>query len=279
MAGIAFGDPARAPDLLFLHATGMNALTYRQMLEPLGERYHVVALDARGHGRTQLPERRWFYRSWTRHRDDVIEALEGNFQGPVTLAGHSMGATTSLLIAGARPDLARGLCLIEPVLRADAFARAPGVPAIARAARRRRAAFASRAEAIAALTGRGFFKTFSPEALADYVEDGFVEDEDGVRLACSPSYEAATFMAQNHDPWSSLAHTSGPLVVLRAEIGSTCSEDAAQRIADVRADARVATLAGATHALPIERPDRARAALETTLMMAEGQARFHDIAD
>ncbi len=36
MAGIAFGLAKPNPDIVFLHATGFNARTYRALLEPLG---------------------------------------------------------------------------------------------------------------------------------------------------------------------------------------------------------------------------------------------------
>ena len=283
MAAIAFGDEGRAPDLLFLHATGLNALTYRHMLAPLAERHQIIAVDLRGHGLTTLPPRRWGYTSWVPHRDDVIELLETHFQGPVTLAGHSMGATTSLLVAGTRPDLARGICMIDPVIRPSVLSGAAerkliGESPIVRGAKRRRATFASKTEAFDALKGRGFFKTFPDEALIDYVEDGFAETADGqVTLTCTPAYEAATFMAQNHDPWGPLAKAGAPIVALRAEIGSTTSDPAAERMISMRPDMRLATVEGATHALPIERPDRARAAIEMTLMLAGGQARFRDL--
>ena len=51
VAGIAFGDPVRPIDVLFLHATGFNAITYQSILEPLGVQMHAAAIDLRGHGR------------------------------------------------------------------------------------------------------------------------------------------------------------------------------------------------------------------------------------
>ncbi|HUM69725.1 MAG TPA: alpha/beta fold hydrolase, partial [Chloroflexota bacterium] len=95
MAGIAFGAETATPDIVFIHATGFNARTYRTLLAPLGERFHVLALDMRGHGLTNLPHKLFSYTSWKRHRDDLIAVLE-HFTAPVTLAGHSMGATISL---------------------------------------------------------------------------------------------------------------------------------------------------------------------------------------
>jgi pimeloyl-ACP methyl ester carboxylesterase len=283
MAAVAFGDAERPVDLLFLHATGFNALTYRRMLAPLAERAHVVAVDLRGHGRSALPASRFGYASWNRHRDDVIELIETRLRSPVTIAGHSMGGTVALLVGGRRPDLVRGLCLIDPVILtpgAYAMMRAPGAPIvaewtfpIARGARRRRADFETREAMRQALTGRGFFRAFDDETLADYVADGAIEDGGGVRLACTPSFEARTFAAQRNDPWKALERAPKPLVILRAEIGSTLPLALARRIGLLRPDARIATQDGATHALPMERPDRVRSAIASTLVMA-GQAQF-----
>ena len=286
MAGIAFGAEKPTPDIVFLHATGFNAHTYRALLEPLGERFSVLALDARGHGLTTLPARMWGYTSWRRHRDDLIAVLE-HFTAPVTLAGHSMGATVSLLTAGKRTDMVAGLALIEPViLNASGYAsfQLPGAPLwmrmsmpLARGAAARRARFESREAAVAALTGRGVFKAFPEEVIADYVADGLIEDgKGGFKLACAPTYEAATYCAQRHDPWEALRKVTDPMVLLRAERNSTISEAAMHRVAAIKPDARVATVEGAGHMLPMERPDRARAAIETATLMAKAGRKYHD---
>lgn len=286
MAGVAFGAATPNPDIVFLHATGFNARTYRHLLAPLGERFHVLALDARGHGRTELPARVFGYTSWRRHRDDLIAVLE-HFTAPATLAGHSMGATVSLLAAGARTDLVAGLALIEPVIlpaAAYAFSELPGAPLLqrwtmplAQGAARRRARFASREEAVQAFVGRGVFKTFPSEMVADYVADGLIEDgRGGFRLACPPQFEAATYCAQRHDPWGALRRVTDPLVLLRAERNSTISEAAMHRLAAIKADARVATVEGAGHMLPMERPDRVRAAIESAALMAKAGRKYHD---
>ncbi len=286
VAGIAFGAETPTPDIVFMHATGFNALTYRALLAPLGDKFHVLALDARGHGRTELPAKTWGYTSWQRHRDDLIAVLE-HFSAPVTLAGHSMGATVSLLTAGARTDLVSGLALLEPVIlpaSARAMSQLPLAPMLQRrsmplavGAAKRRSAFASREEAVEAFAGRGVFKSFPREVIADYVADGLIEDGAGAfKLACRPQFEAATYCAQRHDPWSALRKVTDPLVLLRAERHSTISEASMHRIAAIKADARVATVEGAGHMLPMERPDRARAAIETAAMLARAGRKYHD---
>lgn len=284
MAGIAFGDASRPVDILFLHATGMNAHSYRAMLAPLGTRFHVLAVDLRGHGRTHLPTNRTFYTSWKRHRDDILELMEQHLSAAVTLSGHSMGATTALLVSARMPERVRGLALLDPVIAPPGFyaqAELPFMPwiyraimPIARGASRRRADFPSREVALKALTGRGFFKTFPPEALADYIEDGFRDVEGGVTLACTPRWEQATFAAQRNDPWAALKRAPDPIVILRAEHGSTFR--AHKRFHALRPTARIAVVEGATHAFPFERPDRARSAIESAAVMARGRG-FVDV--
>jgi pimeloyl-ACP methyl ester carboxylesterase len=193
----------------------------------------------------------------------------------------------SLLVAGARADLVRGACLIEPVIlprsRMTPF-YAPGfslamtaLSPMSSGALRRRATFKSKEQACAALKGRGFFKNWSDEALSDYVEDGFVATSKGVKLACSPLFEARTFAAHAHDPWRALERAAGPIVILRAEKNSTTSEAAARKIAAMRPDARVGVVEGSTHALPMEKPDRVRAAIESATLLSGVKDRYIDV--
>lgn len=286
VAGLAFGAPKANPDIVFMHATGFNARTYRSLLAPLGERFRVLALDMRGHGRTTLPAPIFGYTSWKRHRDDLISVLE-HFTAPVTLAGHSMGAIVGLLTAARRTDLVSALALIEPVFLSDAEYAVFGAPLgplvmtrlmpLARSASARRARFPSYEAAVEAFTGRGVFKLFSPDTIADYVGDGMKADgEGGFVLSCTPRYEAATFCAQRNQPWTALRLITDPIVLLRAERRSTMTEGGLRRFREMKPHARVAVVEGAGHMLPFERPDRARAAIESATLMGRAGRKFHD---
>ena len=161
MTSIDFGDPSQEMAALWLHATGFNAMTYRSLLAPLGERHRVTALDMRGHGRSGLPADPKSIKSWHVHRDDVIAFLEAEATRPVVLGGHSMGGCVSLLVAGKRPDLVAGLVLVDPVVMSPRFyfwahvlPFLPRSNQMARRAKKRRPEFDSPEAAIEAYRGK-----------------------------------------------------------------------------------------------------------------------------
>jgi pimeloyl-ACP methyl ester carboxylesterase len=263
MAGWAWGDPERPVDIVFFHANGFNAYTYRSILAPLGERLHVAAFDLRGHGRTRLPAEPNRQRSWNVFRDDICALMDRFAPGGAILAGHSMGGTSALLAAGERPDLVKRLVLVDPVLQPKEFywyASAPwafwlwrGQFPLAKAARRRREWFESRSQALEAYTGRGAFRSWRAPFLEDYLADGLIEDGEGLRLSCAPLFEASCFAGQQHDPWKAMKKARRPTHILRAAKGSTCDLEAAD-YAERMLLAKVQTAPGATHFIPMERP-------------------------
>ncbi len=270
MAALEFGPQDRAIDVVFVHANGFNAQTYNSLLAPLSAGLRVLAIDQRGHGATTLAAKGEGRRSWLDLRDDLVALLKALDGPPVVLAGHSMGGTVSLLAAAALPGAVKGLVLLDPVIMprlVALYAQAPWTSGalwkkmpIAQAASRRRSVFDDREAVVAAYTGRGAFKTWPETMLADYVDGGFVDRDDGkVELACAPAWEASNYSAQGHDPWRAIRKVMGPVRILKAERGSTCrvSDGFARRGRDVT----VETVAGTSHFLPMERPDLARDAI------------------
>jgi len=288
-AGIAFGDPVRPIDVLFLHATGFNAITYQSILEPLGARMHAAAVDLRGHGRSRLPANPRKLKSWNKFRDDVIQILEKTAPEGAVLGGHSMGATVALLVAGRRPDLVKGLVLVDPVLMRRTIYRMYNIPlfnmliqknALAKGALRRRRDFGSPAEAADQLRGRGAFKTWRTPFLDDYVVDGVLRQDNGnYSLSCTPEWESAVFGAHRYRPWAAVRRLRKkriPIVLLQAEKESTSSPDTDQRIHNIRPDAAVTRVPGTTHFIPMERPYVVRDALE---MLYRAMIEGHQLVD
>ena len=270
IAALEFGPPDRPIDVIFVHANGFNAQTYRVLLSPLAAGRRVLAIDQRGHGSTTLPADPDGRRSWRDLQADLTGLLDSLDGPPVVLAGHSMGGTVSLLAAAERPERVKGLLLLDPVIMpwlATLYAKAPWTSGrlwrrmpLVLSSLRRRAVFDSREAAFAGYKGRGAFKTWPETMLADYVAGGFVERADGtVELACAPAWEASNYAAQGHDPWRAIRLVTAPVRILKAEKHSTCR--VGDRFARRGRDVRIETVAGTTHFLPMERPDVVRDAL------------------
>lgn len=268
ISAVNFGRPDGPIDVVFLHATGFCALTYRRLLEMLGPQHRAVALDLRGHGFSTLPAHPGRLTSWDTYADDVIATirqLAAAGPAPRLIAGHSMGGTVSLLALAREPGLAQALLLIDPALVPRQIRRMLLLPfgprvwsrrmPLARGAARRRARFASTEEVLSSYRGRGAFRTWQPGFLEDYVEGGFARHADGsVVLCCAPAWESATFAAQRHDLRAALRRLRAPAHLIMAERGST-SARALPMLRTWAPALTYETAAGSTHFVPMEQPE------------------------
>lgn len=187
------------PDLLVCHATGFHGLAYRPLAQSLGERFTVWALDFRGHGSSD-PAPAGDY-AWSGMGADVAACVAAIGAPHLYGFGHSMGGAALLLAERSQPGSLAGLFLYEPIVLPRGFFDATNANPLAAGARNRREVFGSRAEALARYSSRSPLAVMRADALAAYVEGGFVDLPDGrVRLACSAETEARTFEASGGLP-------------------------------------------------------------------------------
>lgn len=107
------GDADRAPGVL-LHGFGTTRDAMRPLAEALLARRtwdRALLADARGHGQTRTPARDDAY-GYPAMRDDCLALLAHAAPDGAHLVGHSMGGQIALMVALARPDLVRSLCLV-----------------------------------------------------------------------------------------------------------------------------------------------------------------------
>lgn len=258
LAGGKFG----AMRLLFLHATGFNAQTYRVLLAPLCAEFDIRVVDARGHGLTTLHADPAEQTSWYSYADDLSRFVDVWSGPPVILCGHSMGGTVGLLKAARMPDRVRGLVMLDPPI-----APRDAVPAIqefplAISARKRRQHFGSKAEMFSAYHRRGAFKSWPDEVLHDYIDGGTRQASDGgVELTCAPAWEAATFTGQTHDSWRAIRNLTAPALLMRAEHESPTRISSVDELHTENPQIDVRTVSGASHFFPMDMPDLVRSAL------------------
>ncbi|MFF3939062.1 alpha/beta fold hydrolase [Streptomyces phaeofaciens] len=118
-SGAAHGTENR-PGVLLLHGLMGRASHWASTARWLSERHRAVALDQRGHGRSEKPPEAAFTRE--AYVEDLEAALEQLGLAPAVLIGHAMGALTAWQLAAKRPDLVRAVVICD--MRASALGSA-----------------------------------------------------------------------------------------------------------------------------------------------------------
>ncbi len=180
------------PDLIISHATGFHGGAYEPMAQSLLEQFHVWALDFRGHGASAMPPDGDF--AWSGMGQDLVACVDAIGVTSILAFGHSLGGAATLLAELDRPGLIRASYLFEPIVFAEEFLLGRTGNPMSGPARRRREVFASRADALARYASKPPLSLLRADALAAYVEHGFVDLADGtVQLACRGESEARSF--------------------------------------------------------------------------------------
>ena len=102
------------PPVVLAHGFSDDGLCWTPVAEALEAEYDVIMVDARGHGRSEAPEQGYGSAEQAEDLRGVIAAL-GLRRPPVL--GHSMGAATTLVLAGTYPDVPGAILLEDPPAR------------------------------------------------------------------------------------------------------------------------------------------------------------------
>jgi pimeloyl-ACP methyl ester carboxylesterase len=250
--------PARAPRLVLLHGGGANAHWWDHIAGELADDFHVVALDFRGHGDSDYPDR---VEEDAFARD--LEALLEHLGAPeAILIGHSMGAHVALG-AASRGPAPRAVVAIE-----SSRGGKRGERRRARLALATRRTYATRAEAIR----RFQFLPDAPEA---------AEELRGGIAAHSVREEGDGRFGFKFDPrW--FGHGRGappafdriacPVLLIRGSDSSLLSSAGARELAAEIPDATLVEIPAAGHNVQIERPREVLDAMKAFLEPFSGPA-------
>lgn len=99
------------PPLILLHGLMGNGLCWTGLTHALEKEYEVIMPDARGHGKSSVPDCGYRYED---HANDVAGLIKALELPPPVLLGHSMGGMTAAVVASRKPNLLRGLILADP---------------------------------------------------------------------------------------------------------------------------------------------------------------------
>lgn len=243
------------PPLLLCHATGLCGPVWQPVADVLGRHFRCVALDFRAHGRSTPPAERPLV--WSGMADDVLAVVDALSPGePIAAVGHSMGGTSLVLAERRRPGTLARAWTFEPILfdRPSDHDR-PTPSDISRAARVRRATFASREEALARFKARLPLSRLDPRALRAYVDHGFEELTDGsVILRCRPEHEAEVFEYHHSGARSLVGGLAIPFLMAVGGDGRPPVQEVISAAADFP-HLELARYDHLTHFGPLEDPD------------------------
>ena len=250
------------PGIYFSHANGFNGLTYKTLLNKISPNQKIISYDLRGHGKSTVPAEPEKLKSWQRYRDDLISILEKNNE-PSTLIGHSLGGTTSLLVAFKRPELVSKIILIDPVLlpltywlgtkAVQSIGLIEKVHPMVKGALVRKKTWGSKEEAFQYFSGKKLFRKVIPEAINDYIDGGIKKiNENLYELNCNPKWEAATFKLTSGGNWFNLKKSNVPTKIILTPNSVVCNEKSQKKLKKSIAKIEFVTLENTTHMLPLE---------------------------
>jgi pimeloyl-ACP methyl ester carboxylesterase len=270
-ARVACAESGSGATVLLLHSSASSGAQWRSLTETLRAGCRVLAPDLYGYGETD---------PWSGHRPLALAdeaalaaAVLGPGCGPIHLVGHSYGGAVALRFALAWPGRLRSLTLIEPVAfhllcdeAADAadralFRQVRALAAVVSAAAARGDERGAMAQFVDYWNGNGTWSRTKPEAQA--------------ALARRAPKVALDFLATMSEPTPRAAYrqVAVPTLVLRGTRSPRPTRRIAELVAKALPVARLETIDGAGHMIPLTHPESVNAAVAAHLFrtMADRQ--------
>jgi lipase len=204
LARYEWGDASR-PSVVCLHGVTSHGRHFARLAERLSDRFHVVALDLRGHaGSTWEPP--W---NLEQHVGDVLEAAP---PGPCVWLGHSFGGRVAYETAAAAPERVERLVLLDPAIRLP-----PHVGLAAAENARRDRSYVSFAEGIDRRYEESVLTTAPRELVEEELVAHLLPDDDGrFRYRYCQSAVVAAYAEMTREP-QAFEHVRIPTLLVLGE--------------------------------------------------------------
>ncbi|MCY1279179.1 Alpha/beta hydrolase family protein [compost metagenome] len=259
--------------IFFAHANGFPSATYGKLFDALAPHYQVRHLEQHGHD-PHFP----VGSNWEALVEELVHHLEQQ-DAPVWGVGHSLGGVLHYRAALRRPELYRGVVLLDSpmlplperlVLRtAKRFGFIDRLTPAGRTLGRRET-FGDIEEAREYFAGKTLFRHFDPDCLDAYVRHALQPNGEGLRLRFDPATEIGIYRNVPHNNPGRPQQLQVPLAVVRGERSRVV------RRGDVRMVQRAPrgeclSLPGG-HMFPLERPQDTAALLKSLFDRWQAQA-------
>jgi pimeloyl-ACP methyl ester carboxylesterase len=235
--------------MLLLHGFTTMAHAWDFFAPPLRERYHIVALDQRGHGDSQWAEDAAY--TTEAHLVDIAGFVDALKLGDLVLVGHSMGGRNAIMYAACFPDKVARLILIDSRLDND--------PAASEALGQLLTAIPDEVDCVDELAPalKKLYPYLSPQMCLHLAHCGLREVEGG---KFTPKYDLR-MRAQSaragygvSDLWLFFELITCPILIVRGAESSILSRQAAREMCQANPNACLTEIEWASHLPPQENP-------------------------
>ncbi|MEO2038463.1 MAG: alpha/beta hydrolase [Martelella sp.] len=240
------------PLMLFFHGITANSAVFGPLMDAFSDRFTTVAVDQRGHGRSDKPETGYEAIDFA---DDIAALIKTLDMGPAILVGHSLGSRNSVTAAARHPELVRSVVAIDftPYIEDEVFA---SLSARVNAGDQ---AFADTEAVIAYLANR--YPNIPAPAIRIRAESGYAPATDGLRPLASPSAMAQTAEGLRADLAPAYRAVTRPVLIMRGADSKLASAAALEKTHALRPDMPIVVVPGADHYVNETNPDVTIAAI------------------
>ncbi|MDI2098606.1 alpha/beta fold hydrolase [Ruicaihuangia caeni] len=233
--------------VFLFHGVTANLDVWRPIAEDLAAQFTVVAVDQRGHGRSDKPASGYTHTDYSNDVIALVEQLGGN-GGKDVVVGHSLGSRNATVATARRPDLIDGFVGIDftPFIETEVFdsleARVNGGDQH----------FADRDAVIEYLQNR--YQKIPREAIVRRADYGYVRDGDGLRPLASPEAMAQTVTGLRADLAPFTEDVARPALYIRGAESTLVTQAAFEATRRLRPDLGYQLVDDADHYVPEEQP-------------------------
>jgi pimeloyl-ACP methyl ester carboxylesterase len=235
-----------APPIVMLHGLRAYAQTWDRVAQVLAKKYHIIALDQRGRGKSDWGSPSEYFTP--NYVEDLKNVIEGFGLTKFTLMGHSMGGATALMFSQMHPEYLEGL-IVEDI-GPGSSATSNGADRIKKELNNTPRRFISRIEA------KTFWQKDRPgapdEAIEQRLQYMMVEDEDGAMkwrydLEGISKARLDTDISKIPDLWPAVLNLNVPTLVLRGENSDFLSREVLSEMAQKNSNINTFEISNSSH--------------------------------
>jgi len=243
----------------FAHANGFPAGSYQQIFNQFPDDFEVHALTKFGHS-----DRFPVNANLGNQVSELIDYLTHKVVKPVYVVGHSFGAVVSFMAACERPDLIKGVILLDPPIAFGlprvAFRLLKYSPLIdkfspAGKAQTRCQSWPLGTDLVAYFKAKALFKNMQLECIQDYVAAAIDEREGKLQLNFDAQIEASIYRNVPHNINQYYKRLSVPALLITGSHSDVCLPWLLAKFVK-KSKIEHLVFEGVGHMFPLEKPNQ-----------------------